>query len=142
MGPDRPHPTAGSICVGARDVLVAYNVWLAATDLAVARSIATEVRSPAIRALGLAVGDRVQVSMNLIRPDEVGPAEAYDLVAARAPVDRRRAGRAAARARARRDPAEGGWSQLDVATSRTLEARLGPPVARPVAQADAGRRAA
>lgn len=123
MGPDRPHPTAGSICVGARDVLVAYNVWLAATDLALAQSIATEVRSPAIRALGLAVGERVQVSMNLIRPDEVGPAQAYDLVAARAPVTGAELVGLLPRRVLDAIP-RGRWSQLDVATSRTLEARL------------------
>ena len=28
-GPSHPHPTAGAACVGARPVLVAYNLWLA-----------------------------------------------------------------------------------------------------------------
>ena len=121
--PDGPHPTAGSTCVGARDVLVAYNVWLAAADVALARAIAAEVRGPAIRALGLAVGDRVQVSMNLIRPDEVGPTQAYDLVAARAPVaGAELVGLLPGRVLDAIPPRR--WSELDVATSRTLEARL------------------
>ena len=32
-GPPRPHPTAGATAVGARPVLVAYNLWLADPDL-------------------------------------------------------------------------------------------------------------
>jgi glutamate formiminotransferase / 5-formyltetrahydrofolate cyclo-ligase len=80
-GPDRPHSRAGAICVGARDVLIAYNVWVAATDLDTVRDIARSVRSPHVRTLGLAVGDRFQVSMNLTHPDEVGPLQAFDRVA-------------------------------------------------------------
>ena len=85
-GPREPHPTAGAMCVGARPPLVAYNVWLVEPDLALARRIAAAVRGPHLRALGLAVGRRVQVSMNLIAPGVLGPAAAYDLVAAQAPV--------------------------------------------------------
>lgn len=85
-GPDRPHPTAGACAVGARPVLVAYNLWLAEPDLPLARRVAETVRGGAIRALGFAVGDRVQVSMNLIDPLRVGPADAWDAVAALASV--------------------------------------------------------
>ena len=85
-GPSDPHPTAGAVAVGARGPLVAYNVWLATPDLALARRVAAAVRSPGIRALGLPVGGRVQVSMNLVDPGQVGPAEAYDAVAGLAPV--------------------------------------------------------
>lgn len=83
-GPERPHPRAGAICVGARDVLIAYNVWVAATDLDTVRDIARSVRSPDLRTLGLAVGDRFQVSMNLTHPDLVGPLQAFDRVQASA----------------------------------------------------------
>jgi glutamate formiminotransferase len=86
-GPPVPHPTAGAICAGARPVLVAYNVWLApAAGVDTARRVAREIRGPALRALGLDVGGRAQVSMNLIDPERVTPADAYDAVAARAPV--------------------------------------------------------
>ena len=68
-GPARFDPRAGAILVGARDVLVAYNVWLASHDLAAARAIARAVREssgglPAVQALGLPLAsrDRVQVS--------------------------------------------------------------------------------
>ena len=82
-GPPEPHETAGAVCVGAREVLVAYNVWLAdGADVALAREVARAVRGPSVRALGLDVGGRAQVSMNLVDPMVVGPAEAYDAVAA------------------------------------------------------------
>lgn len=86
-GPAVAHPTAGAICAGARPVLVAYNVWLAGgVEVATARRIAREIRGPGLRALGLDVGGRAQVSMNLVDPYRLGPAQAYDAVAARAPV--------------------------------------------------------
>jgi len=72
-GPARFDARAGAILVGARDVLVAYNVWLASDDLAAARAIARAVRErdgglPALQALGLPLVSRgrVQVSMNLL----------------------------------------------------------------------------
>ena len=83
------HPTAGAICAGARPVLVAYNLWLAeGVDLATARRVAREIRGPALRALGLDVGGQAQVSMNLLDPQRLGPADAYDAVAARTRVVR------------------------------------------------------
>src|SRR5579863_9894792 len=48
-GPDL-HPTAGACAVGARKFLVAYNVYLDSSDIAVARAIAREIR---LSALGL-----------------------------------------------------------------------------------------
>jgi glutamate formiminotransferase len=127
-GPTAPHPTAGATAVGARPVLVAYNVWLAGTDVVVARRLAADVRGDGLRALGLAVGDRVQVSMNLIDPLRIGPADAYDRV-----VDASRArGAAVAGAElvgllpeavlASVDAAR--WSELDLSADRTIEARL------------------
>ena len=49
--------------------------------------VAATIRGPHIRALGLGVGGRAQVSMNLVAPTVVGPAAAYDLVAGLAEVD-------------------------------------------------------
>lgn len=80
-GPGEPHPTLGACAVGARPVLVAYNLWIDA-DLATARAIARTIRTGELRALGLQTGERVQVSCNLIAPFELGPAEAYDAVTA------------------------------------------------------------
>lgn len=123
-GPATPHPTAGAIAVGARPLLVAYNLWLApGTDLAVARRVAREVRSPEIRTLGLAVGDEVQVSMNLVAPLAVGPAEAWDRVASLAPVARAELVGLVPEGVLEQAP-EGRWEQLDLGPERTIEARL------------------
>lgn len=123
-GGPRPHPTAGAVAVGARDVLVAYNVVLAEADLDRARAVASAVRGPAIRALGLRVGDDVQVSMNLVRPAEVGPAAAYDAVRAHVPLRRAELVGLLPDAVLRAvDPDR--WDELDLAEDRTIEARLG-----------------
>ncbi|MGI8984725.1 MAG: glutamate formimidoyltransferase [Acidimicrobiales bacterium] len=88
-GPPVAHPTAGAICAGARPVLVAFNVWLAGgVSVATAAEIARQIRGPGLRALGLDVGGRAQVSMNLVDPERLTPADAFDAVAARAPVER------------------------------------------------------
>jgi glutamate formiminotransferase len=86
-GPPVPHPTAGASAVGARPVLVAYNVWVTGPNdgepsaLSLARVVAQNVRGPALRALGLPVGISAQVSCNLIDPGALGPAQAYDQIA-------------------------------------------------------------
>ena len=121
-GPGAPHPTAGAVAVGSRPPLVAYNVWLAEDDLGLARQVASEVRSPAVRALGLQVGDRVQVSMNLVRPGEVGPAEAYDAVARRAAVAGAELVGLVPEAVLGRVPTHR-WAELDLGEERTIEAR-------------------
>jgi glutamate formiminotransferase len=120
-----PHPTAGAVAVGARGPLVAFNVWLAPpADLADARRIATAVRDPsAVRALGLPVGDRIQVSMNLVDPLRVGPAAAYDAVAAMAPVAGAELVGLVPEAVLRAVP-EDRWGELDLAADRTFEWRL------------------
>jgi len=122
VGPPAPHLTAGAMCVGARLLLVAYNVWIDA-DVEVARVVATAVRGPHLRALGLPVGERVQVSMNLIAPGVLGPAEAYDRVAALAPVDGAELVGLLPRSVLERVPAAR-WPELDLAEERTIESRL------------------
>ena len=128
-GPPRPHPTAGATAVGARAVLVAYNLWLArGATVEQARSIAREVRGPAVRALGLDVGGRLQVSCNLVDPLALGPAAAFDAVAALAAS----AGTSVVGAElvglvpgAVLDAvATERWAALDLHPSRTIEARL------------------
>ena len=118
-----PHPTAGVVAVGARGPLVAYNLWVD-VDLATAQATARAVRSPAVRALGLPVGDRVQVSMNLVDPLEVGPGAAYDAVAALVPVVGAELVGLVPEAVLRAEP-ERRWAELDLAADRTVEARLG-----------------
>jgi glutamate formiminotransferase len=122
-GPARPHPTAGATAVGARPVLVAWNVWLAEPDLARARRIAGAIRCPQLRALGLPVGARVQVSMNLVEPDALGPAEAWDLVAGREAVaGAELVGLVPRSVLERTDPRR--WAELDLAEEKTIESRL------------------
>jgi glutamate formiminotransferase/glutamate formiminotransferase/formiminotetrahydrofolate cyclodeaminase len=122
-GPDRAHPTAGAIAVGARPVLVAYNLWLVDPDLEMARAIAHDLRSESVRALGLAVGAHVQVSMNLVDPYEVGPADVYKKVADVTPISRAElvglVPLTVLELVGRDD-----WSRLDLALDRTIEARL------------------
>ena len=64
------HPTAGACAVGARKFLVAYNIFLDSTDVAVARAIAREIRTAAlgskgVKALGLTAHGRAQLSINI-----------------------------------------------------------------------------
>ncbi|MCH7614958.1 MAG: glutamate formimidoyltransferase [Nitrospinae bacterium] len=72
FGPEHPHPTAGAIAVGARHPLIAYNIVLNTSNLAIAQAIAKVIRAssgglPAVKALGLELKTQglVQVSMNL-----------------------------------------------------------------------------
>jgi glutamate formiminotransferase len=125
VGPRQPHPRAGAICVGARDVLIAYNVWVADVDLARTQRIAAAMRSPRVRTLGLAVGDRLQVSMNLIDPDRFGPLDAYDLVAAEVAAHGGRIESAElvglVPARCLTAIPRTRWEQLDLGPERTIE---------------------
>lgn len=123
-----PRPGAGFSAVGQRDLLVAYNVWLADPDVSTARRIAAEIRRPGLRTLGLQVGDRAQVSMNLVEPERIGPATAYDAVAASG--GRTGAGLAGAelvglvpRSVLDAIPTHR-WAELDLSEDRTIEARL------------------
>ncbi len=127
-GPSAPHPTAGACAVGARPLLVAYNIWLDSHDLAVAERLAAAVRSPAVRALGFPFQGSVQVSMNLVDPLVVGPATAYDAVRARAAEEHITIRRAelvglVPDAVLAAIP-ESRWPELDLGADRTIEARL------------------
>jgi glutamate formiminotransferase / 5-formyltetrahydrofolate cyclo-ligase len=128
LGPDRPHPRAGAICVGARHVLIAYNVLVDAPDLATVRKLASVVRSAEMRTLGLEVGDGYQVSMNLVAPESVGPAAAFDrVVAAAAPMGVRITGAelvGLAPASALVGVPKSRWAELDLDAERTIEWQL------------------
>lgn len=127
-GPPRPHPTAGAVAVGHRPVLIAYNLWLAEPDLPLARSIASEIRAPGLRTLGLPVGGDVQVSCNLTDPWRLGPGAVYDAVAHRADM----AGTGVARAelvglvprRVLEAEPRRRWAELGLSPETTIEARL------------------
>ncbi len=65
------HPSAGAMAVGARDVLIAFNVELATGDLALAKRIARHLRERdgglrTLKALGFRLrDDLVQISLNV-----------------------------------------------------------------------------
>jgi glutamate formiminotransferase len=123
FGPLAPHPTAGAVAVGTRPVLVAYNLWLVEADLSLARSAARAVRGPHLRALAFEVGQHVQVSMNLIEPEALGPADAYDLVARHAAIARAElVGLVPAGVLHRINPRR--WAELDLGADRTIEWRV------------------
>src|SRR5438874_2259555 len=72
-GPARFDARSGAVLVGARGLLVAFNVWLATDDLTIAREIAHAVREssgglPAVQAMGVRLASRgiAQVAMNLL----------------------------------------------------------------------------
>lgn len=122
-GDGEPHPTAGAMAVGARPVLIAYNVWLAQPDLELANAVARRIRGPYLRTLGLEVGERVQVSMNLISPETVDPAAATDAVAVHAAVAGcELVGLLPQAVLEGIEPER--WAELDLAEDRTIEARL------------------
>lgn len=122
-GPPSPHPTAGACAVGARPVLVAYNLWLAEANVAVAKEIAGQLRGPSVRALGLDLDGAAQVSCNLIAPAVVGPDAVYDAVAGRAAVARAELVGLAPASVLVAIP-QHRWAALDLDWSRTIEARL------------------
>jgi glutamate formiminotransferase len=79
------HPTAGACAVGARKFLVAYNIYLDSTDVAIARAIAREIRTAAlglkgVKALGLIAHGRAQLSMNITDFQATPVSEVYKAV--------------------------------------------------------------
>jgi len=123
LGPAHPHHSAGALCVGAREPLVAWNMWLRNVDLAQTRQIARQLRSAQIRTLGLQVGEFTQVSCNLIAPDTHGPDIAYDLVATHAVIDRCELVGLIPRD-ALEKIASDRWETLDLDDTKTIEWRL------------------
>ncbi|HZY94202.1 MAG TPA: glutamate formimidoyltransferase [Candidatus Bathyarchaeia archaeon] len=87
FGPDKIHPTAGATAVGAREVLIAYNVNLGTGNVEVAKKIAHELRAKDgglayVKALGFELKDRgiVQVSMNMTNYRKSQLFKAYELI--------------------------------------------------------------
>lgn len=83
------HPTAGAACVGARKVLLAWNVDVEGVSPEEAGRIASGIRESGggfrgLRALALFLPrqGRTQVSMSLEAPDETDPAEVFAAIEA------------------------------------------------------------
>ena len=89
FGPRRIHPTAGVTAIGARPFLVAFNIYLDSSDVALAKEIAKRIRTssgglPAVQASGFEVAGKAQVSMNLLDIDTTAPAAVFAAVEAAA----------------------------------------------------------
>lgn len=87
FGPNRIHPTAGCVAVGARQPLIAFNVDLDTEDVKIAKKIAKKVRErdgglPGIKALGIDLPARkcAQVSMNVCDYTKTGLLDAFRAV--------------------------------------------------------------
>ncbi len=85
------HPTAGAVAVGARKILIAFNVELSGADPATARAIAARIRSssgglPGVKAMGVWLASRgvAQVSMNLTDWEATPPGRVLEAVAGEA----------------------------------------------------------
>ena len=82
FGPSRVHPRGGAVAVGARKPLIAFNMNLRTSDLAVAIKIATAIREssggmPAVQAMGILLENpgappMAQVSTNLVDWERTG----------------------------------------------------------------------
>ncbi len=98
-GPSRMHPTLGAVAIGARDLLVAFNVFVGPADqLPAARAIARAVRAsngglPGLKAIAVEVAGQAQVSMNLVDLTRMSLEQAYAAVAQHAAARGLTAGR-------------------------------------------------
>ena len=85
--PGRPHPTAGATCVGARRVLLAWNVFVEGIPLDALEAIAGGLRETGggfkhlrVLALALPETERLQISMNLEDPEATSPYDVFDAI--------------------------------------------------------------
>lgn len=87
VGPSSPHPTAGAIAIGARFPLIAYNVDVASSDVAIAKRIAKQIRESdggflGIKAKGvyLASTHSTQVTINITNYHQTSIETVFDAV--------------------------------------------------------------
>ena len=87
FGDPELHPTAGATVVGARKFLIAFNINLNTSDVAVAKDIAGKIRAssgglPCVKAMGVRLESRdlAQVSMNLTDFERTPVHEAFTAV--------------------------------------------------------------
>jgi glutamate formiminotransferase len=83
-GPAQVGP-AGAVIVGARQFLIAYNVFLNSADVTIAKRISKAIRAssggyPAVKAMGLLVNGQAQVSMNLVDYTQTPPHIVFDAI--------------------------------------------------------------
>jgi len=85
FGEPRLHASAGATVVGARKALIAYNVFLNTSDVAIAKNIAKAIRFSSgglryVKAAGFAVRGLAQVSMNLTDFEQTPVARVFEFV--------------------------------------------------------------
>ena len=87
FGPEERHPTAGTVAIGARMPLVAYNINLNTPSLEIAHDIAKKIRFIGgglrfCKAMGVELKDRgiTQVSMNLTDYSKTALYRAFEMV--------------------------------------------------------------
>lgn len=123
VGPRIEHPTAGAMCVGVREVLVAYNIFLTDATMETAREIVVNIRQPGLRALSFLVDGYAQISMNLTDIDAINVDTAYDIVAQYANIARAElVGLMPLSALTKIEPSR--WRELDIGVDKTIEARF------------------
>ena len=123
VGPRIEHPSAGAMCVGVREVLVAYNIFLTDATMETAREIVVNIRQPGLRALSFLVDGYAQISMNLTDIDAINVDTAYDIVAQYANIARAElVGLMPLSALTKIEPSR--WRELDIGVDKTIEARF------------------
>ena len=89
FGPNKIHPTAGATVIGAREILIAYNVNLDTDYIDVAKRIAKKIRQssggmPFVKALGILIDKHnrqiAQVTMNLTNYKVTPVKKAFDTI--------------------------------------------------------------
>lgn len=78
-------PPAGGVSIGAREYLIAFNVYLNTSDPVPAKKIAGKIREssgglPCVQAIGLPVKGLAQVSMNLLNYRRTSPADVFHAI--------------------------------------------------------------
>ncbi len=87
FGPSKTHPKAGAIAIGARNYLIAFNVYLGSQNLQIAKNIANAIRHAQggyryVKAMGFEIKERqqVQISMNLVNYEKTPIFRVYETI--------------------------------------------------------------
>ena len=87
IGGPNLHPTAGACAVGARKLLVAYNIYFDSADVAMVRAIAKGVRAASgglkgVKAMGVLAHGRAQLAMDITDLEVTPLSQVYRAVSA------------------------------------------------------------
>jgi glutamate formiminotransferase len=87
IGGPNIHPTAGACAVGARKLLVAYNIYFDSADVAMVRAIAKGIRADSgglkgVKAIGVLAHGRAQLAMDITDLDVTPLSQVYRAVSA------------------------------------------------------------